>query len=186
MAAEVTWDDVRARIGEELGGESEGVEPVSEMAIRRVLEALEFDCPLHYDEAAAKSVGYKGIIAPRHMMDTFANTARWVPGMSTRWTTNDPDFTIGGIPSGTPAKEIPTPGTHSFVTEIEIEYFEPLYIGDKVIQRGRKLLSVSERETSVGKGAFTVYESRYYNQRGELLAIARRGGYRYYPHKKSE
>tara|TARA_B100000315_G_C14141986_1_gene391760 strand:- start:303 stop:542 length:240 start_codon:yes stop_codon:yes gene_type:complete len=74
--------------------------------------------------------------------------------------------------------------TASFATDVEIEYFAPVCVGDVLTTKGRKLVSVTLRETRVGYGAFTVFESEIHNQRGELVAKMRNGGYAYNPHPK--
>jgi acyl dehydratase len=80
------------------------------------------------------------------------------------------------------APPLPQPPTTSgFVTDMEIEYLQPVYVGDRLTSRGRKLLSVNIKRTSVGFGAFTVSESELVNQRGELVARIRNGGYAYNP-----
>src|SRR5919202_1821824 len=46
------WDDMLAAVGRDFsdGKTSYGVDPVERSALRRYLEPLEFDCPLHFDE----------------------------------------------------------------------------------------------------------------------------------------
>ena len=73
------------------------------------------------------------------------------------------------------------PTTAGTVTDIEIEYFAPVYVGDRLKTKGRKLVSVAVRQTRVGFGAFMVFESEVYNQRGELVAKRRSGLYSYNP-----
>ena len=46
---------------------------------------------------------------------------------------------------------------------------------------GDKLISCDPKETRVGRGAFVIYESEIRNQRDELVAKLRQGGYGYIP-----
>jgi acyl-CoA thioesterase FadM len=79
----------------------------------------------------------------------------------------------------------PSPGF--FATDIEIDYLQPVVVGDHVCMRGRKLLSCIPKETRVGRGAFITWESEILNQRAELVARIRVGMYQYVPHtSKSE
>ena len=187
---EYTWDDLKAAIGEDFsGGEVQiSADPVEAGAIRRYCEPLELDCPLHHDDAIAKQHGYRGIIAPISGINrTFSYPPIWKPGDSTKWPNSDVDARADRQPTGdTRARPLPMPRTTaSFATDVEIEYFAPVYVGDVLTTKGRKLVSVILRETSVGYGAFTVFESEITNQDGELVAKTRTGGYAYNPRAKS-
>ncbi len=57
------------------------------------------------------------------------------------------------------------PSPSFFATDIEIDYLQPVVVGDRVRMKGRKLLSCTPKETSVGRGAFIVWESEILNQR---------------------
>jgi len=106
----------------------------------------------------------------------------WKPGDPTLW----PDREVHGLArlrSVRTDRPLPSPPTtHGFVTNVETEYLRPVCVGDHLSSGGQKLVSVAVKETSVGFGAFTVSESYVYNQRGEVVAIRRNGGYRYNPH----
>jgi hypothetical protein len=186
---EYTWDDLVAAIGEDFSrGEIEtAADPVERSTIRRYCEPLELDCPLHYDDEVAKQHGYRGIIAPVSSVSrTFSAPAMWRPGDPTQWPS--PDLDARGdrqATGGVRTRPLPMPKTTaSFATDIEIEYFAPVCVGDVLTTKGRKLVSVTLRETRVGYGAFTVFESEIHNQRGELVAKMRNGGYAYNPRPK--
>jgi len=180
----VTWDDTRAWIGRPLSvSEGGGVDAVEASSVRRRLEVLEFGCPLHYDTKAAREAGYKDAFAPYTMLQTFSGSANWQPGKPTLWRSNQPNFTMRAqVEQG----EIPQPGTHGFATDLEIEYFQPLYLGDRVSVRDRRLVDVSQKRTSVGDGAFITMESRFHNQLDELVGVARTSRYVYIPHPRPE
>ncbi|MEK6562674.1 MAG: MaoC family dehydratase N-terminal domain-containing protein [Candidatus Binatota bacterium] len=115
----VTWEDTKAWIGRALSvPEGGGLDAVEAGTIRRRLEVLEFGCPLHYDEKAAKEAGYKGIFAPYTMLQTYSGSANWQPGQPTLWWSSHPNFTMRAQME---RAEVPQPGTHSFATDVEIE-----------------------------------------------------------------
>lgn len=178
----VTWEHTRAWIGRALRV-YEGCDAVEASAIRSRLEVLEFGCPLHYDEKIAKEAGYKDVFAPYTMLQTYSSPATWRPGQSTSWQSNHPNFAIETkIRHG----DIPSPGTHSFATDVEIEYFKPLYLGDRVSMQERRLVNVNPKHTRVGDGAFLTWESRFVNHHGEMVATARTSSFVYIPHPRPE
>ncbi len=180
----VTWEDTKAWIGRPLSVPEEGgCDAVEAGTIRSWLEVLEFGCPLHHDEKMAQEAGYKGVFAPYTMLQTYSSPPNWQPGQSTAWQSNHPDFTLRTQVNG---GEIPVPGTCSFATDVEIEYFQPLYLGDRVSVRERRLVKVNPKHTRVGEGAFLTWESRFCNQRGEIVGAARTSSYVYVPHPKRE
>lgn len=180
----LTWEDTKAWIGRPLSvSEGGGIDAVEAGTIRPRLEVLEFGCPLHYDEKVAKEAGYKGVFAPYTMLQTYSGSANWQPGQPTLWRRNHPNFTMRAqVEQG----EIPHPGTHGFATDVEIEYFQPLYLGDKVSVRERRLVNVNPKRTSVGEGAFLTWERRFCNQRGDPVGVARTSWYVFVPHSRRE
>ena len=179
--SDLDWTEALQWIGRNLvGGPVLGADPVERSAIRRQLEVLEMDCPLHYDDGVAKRCGHPGIIAPYHMLGVFDWGRMWEPGLPTRWVTKDPDFTIQPLPQGA-SISVPNPGTTAFVTDLESEYPRPLYVGDRVILTANTLVEVNPRKTRVGDGAFMTYESTYENQRGEIIGKTRMTLYSYVP-----
>ena len=183
---EHTWEDLTAAIGQDFsaGEKREAADAVERGAIRKYCEPIELDCPLHHDDAVAQKYGYEGIIAPYSAIhQTFSVGANWEPGDETRWPTADPDQLLARDPNqgqrGTP---LPHPKTTSgFVTDMEIEYVIPVYVGDKLTGSGRKLVAVATKKTGVGFGAFMTFESEIHNQKGELVAKVRNGSYAFNP-----
>jgi acyl dehydratase len=182
---EHTWQDLEAAIGQDFseGVTRTGADPAERGAIRRFCEALEMDCPLFFDDEVARSYGHAGILAPISMINsTLTAPAIWKPGDPTRWPSpernaiTDTLQTAGGRPMPIP------PTSAGFATDIEIEYFRPVHVGDRLTAGGQKLVSVNVRETSVGQGAFYVTEGEIHNQVGDLVARTRNGLYRYNPH----
>ncbi|MDA1096247.1 MAG: MaoC family dehydratase N-terminal domain-containing protein, partial [Chloroflexi bacterium] len=159
-----------------------GIEVVERSSIRRQLEVLEMDCPLHYDDAVARKHGYEGLVSPVHMVQTFQVSSLWEPGMPSLWTTEDPFFTVSGTGRAGNVEVIPTPGTAGFITDLEVESLRPLYLGDRVSQTSQTLLDVNPRRTRVGDGGFLTSESMFVNQRGEPVARQKMTLYTYVPH----
>ena len=180
-----TWTDLESAIGQDFSGGEEVVaaEVVEWSGIRRYCEVLELGCPIHWDQHAAKANGYQDIVLPVSAVNsTYTNSGVWKPGDPTRWGIKD----VHAIAQREPARSgpaLPIPPTiGSFATDIEIEYLQPVCVGDRLTRKGQKLVSVTLRETSVGYGAFLVFEGYIYNQRGEHVATQRNGSYRYNPH----
>lgn len=183
------WDGVVALIGQEIEGGAFGqhvvaVEEVERSSIRRFCEPVEMDCPLHHDDAVAKAHGYRGIIAPcSSVTQTFVDSGVWRPGDPTVYTSYEPHAQPERPGSdGNPFAALPGPAVSAgFATDIEIEYFADVYIGDRLEMKGNKLLSCVPKQTSVGRGAFMIFENRCSNQRGEDVAVMRRGLYVFNP-----
>lgn len=140
-----------------------------------------------WDEEIARRAGYRSQVAPwASVKDTFSYGGSWRPGEPTRY-----PLTTGKDDSAVTAARVPAAGdppmpptTSGFFTDMTIEFFEPVCMGDNITILGRKLASVRPRETRVGVGAFISYSSEYFNQRGELVARATQGTYSYNPHPR--
>ena len=176
------WQPTVDVVGRDFSGgiESTAIDAIERATIRRYCEPLEFDCPLHYDEDVAKAHGYAGILAPHSGVSlTWIDAGLWRPGEGTRYPAAHPHVDLPRA-RGAVMPEPPMPQTTaSFATDIEIEYREPPVVADRLTVKGRKLLSCLPRETRIGRGAFMVWERQVVNQRGELVALLRNGGYRY-------
>jgi hypothetical protein len=176
------WDPMIAAVGTDFARESTraGADSVERGSIRRYLEPLEFDCPLHYDDDVARAHGYEATIAPYSSLFSFTAAPLWAPGGAPVFSSSERDAQLAR-PSmsnmGVPAP----PTTASFATDIEIQYFAPIRLGDHLVSRGRRLVACVPKETSVGKGAFSTWESEVHNQDGQLVAKVRTGSYNYYP-----
>ncbi len=183
---EYTWKDLEDAIGQDFsdGQVHWGAENLAWNDIRRFLEPLEMDCPLYYSDEVARKHGYKGVPLPLSMYQTLDRPIIWKPGDPTRWPVLERNIRAGTDPEEA-ERPMPAPPTKAgFATDREIEYLQPVYLGDRLGVRGSKLLSVAVRETSVGHGAFVLTETEILNQRHEVVALFRSGGYRYNPHPK--
>ena len=106
-------------------------------------QSLDETSPLSIDEAAAKAAGYRGIVAP----PTFTNVFRTKPGL-------DPKVVYGNS---------------SFHAGQHNEFFLPIQAGD-IITAKKKVADVYPKTGRTGTMVFSVSETAFYNQLGELVA----------------
>lgn len=163
--------DVNAAVGTVVARRV-GAESVSEVGIRRYLEAHEFDCPIFYDRDAARAAGYDDVIAPYSMLLSMAMSAYWKPGDPPMPRNMWPPFAWDSVA---------LPGGEMMTNNVELEYFAPLNLGD-VVHSEYKITKVTPKRTKVGVGDFVDFEVTFRNQHGKLLAIERTSVYRYMPH----
>jgi acyl dehydratase len=152
------WAPVVARVGQQpAGGEIRwGVDLVERGAIRRFLEPLEFDCPLHYDLEVARSHGYPDVVAPYTSAVTFAMGPLWSPGAPAFPSAerNTQPVTLPIDPT-----EYPPEATGLFATDFEVEFRRPPVVGDRLGGTGRKIVDAALKVTRVGRGAFLKFQS---------------------------
>jgi len=175
------WQPLIDAVGTDFGGTAEiwGADEVERSTIRRFLEPLEFDCPLHYDKATALSYGYSDIVAPYSSMLSYTLPAMWQPGQHI-WTSAERDAQPAHshvAMSDNAVQKLMPPSPGFFATDIEIDYLQPVVVGDRLRMMGRKLLSCVPKETSVGRGAFVTWQSEVLNQHGAVVALYRMGLY---------
>ena len=156
-----SWEQVEALVGQEIM-RLEGPDVVSLADIRRKLEVVGFDCPLHHDEARAREHGYRTCVSPVSMTRVFSLPAYWRPG-------SPPIGTRPQIPAlaGT---LVPGEGDTLIATGVRMDYHEPIYPGDR-ISAVAVLTSVQRKTTRVGAGAFFVVQTTHAKQSGELVAV---------------
>lgn len=169
-----TWEEAEAFLGKVIKV-SKGADAVEAGSIRRWLEPKEFHCPIHTDEDAARKAGYDGIVAPATMAFTYGVPAYWAPG--------DAPAKMGDEQRQIPIPvifDVPAPCSLSFATSMEIEFKEPMHIGDRLTVE-HKLTDLARKTLSVGDGAFFTQEDTYRNQRDEVVAIAQLVIFRFNP-----
>ncbi len=183
--ARYTWDDTIAAIGQDFSGGKDRIaqETIEATSVARYCEVWEIGNPVYWYEDAAKQAGYRGVVAPwSSIQQTFTYNSFWRPGQPSRFPvgTDINAMTSNATPLGEEEQSVPTPPTtQGIVTDIQIEFFEPVCVGDKIITRGSKLVSVRVRETRIGYGAFMNRETEFYNQSNQLVARMNRGGFSY-------
>lgn len=159
-----SWEEAESFLGEVIG-ENVGVDAIELGSIRRWLEPKEFDCALHTDPKAARAAGYRDIVAPSTMVFTYGLPAYWSPG--------DPHARMGDEPRQIPIPvifDVPAPCTLSFASSIDMEFFEPMLVGDRITRTSR-LVNIAHKELRVGKGAFMTQEDTYVNQNDRKVAV---------------
>jgi len=182
------WDDMVTLVGTDLsdGRTRWGADVVEPGTIRRYLEPIELGSPIHYDEAAAREHGHDGIVAPSTSLLAYTLPAMWRPGEDTLFTSDDRDAQPARSPIN---NEDPGPGPRTagfFATDIEIDFLRPVVVGERLGTRGRRLLSCTPKETRVGRGAFSTFESDIVSDRGDVVARMRTSTYAYDPHPTQE
>ena len=175
-----TWEEAAQWVGRRLRTVT-GADEVTIADIRRRLEVLAWDCPIHYDEGAARSHGYRGVVAPATMLMTWSMDPYWEPG-DRRPELNDPAVLppLASVPD-----RVPAPGEFMFVTSVESEYHESVYPGDR-ISASAMLLDLKRKRLSIGDGAFFTIETSYSKQTGEVVGVERLTIFRYSPSPDGE
>lgn len=178
------WQPMIQAIGKDFsdGENTPGADKVEKGAIRKFLEPLEFDCPLHYDRDTAIEFGYDDVIAPYSSLLTWTLPPYWVPG-STIFTSADRNAQPTYNPLADIKTDLAPQTTGYFATDIEMDYIKPIVVGDLLTRVGEVLLSCVPKETKVGCGAFMVWESKVVNQLNEEVAVLRIGTYSYRPYE---
>jgi len=178
----VTWEDTAKYIGTDYSGGIIMVadERVDKVMISRYCEPAEVGNLIYWDEEVARMAGYRSQVVPWAMVKEVPTyNGNWRPGQETRYPLDaEPEYQARLASRAPSAGGPPVPPTNAgFFTDMDIEFFEPLCIGDRVTTMGRVLHHVTPRETRVGVGAFTGYTTSYFNQFGQCIAKATQGGY---------
>lgn len=130
--------------------------------IRRFCYAVDDLNPLYLDEEYAGRTGFGGIVAPPMFFDIPT-----VPEFPQHQLKEDGMAQAGLRP--------PLKATRSMAGGNEVEFFRPVRPGDR-ITRVSKIADLYEKEGRSGPLVFTVYEHRYTNQDGDLVAVERLTG----------
>jgi N-terminal half of MaoC dehydratase len=181
---EEAWQPVVDAVGRDFGGGEviEGADAVDASALRRFVEPLELDCPLHHDERVAREHGYRGVVAPFSSYFTFVALPMWRPGSSAVFRSDERDAQPEGVAVRRFATGLEPPYTGYFAADFELDLLLPVVLGDRLTRAGMRLVSCSPKETSVGRGAFMTWEWEVRNQRAEAVARLRNTMYLYNPH----
>lgn len=175
------WNVVVAQVDgadDEHGGPVWSPDVVERGAVRRYLEPLEFDCPLHYSPDVARAHGYPDVIAPYTSVFTFAKGAEWLPG-EIAFPSADRD--AEPVKPSLDTTGYPPSATAMFATDFEVEYFRPAVVGERLGGRGALLRDVTPKKTRVGRGAFIKHESTILSQTGGPIATVKTGLYVFEP-----
>jgi len=178
----VTWDDTAKHIGEDFSGGIIMVadERVDKVMLSRYCEPAEIGNPTYWDEEVAKMAGYRSQVVPwSAVKEVPTYCGNWRPGQPTRFPLDAEVDYQSHLASRQPSGgNPPAPPTNAgFFTDMTIEFFEPVCLGDRLTTMGRVLHHVTPRETRIGVGAFLGYTTSYFNQTGQLVAKATQGSY---------
>lgn len=145
MSNSIITDKMRAMVG--VDSEPLAYE-IEKGAIKKFAEAIEDPNPLWQDEDFARKTRYSSIIAP----PTFITSLRAFDALSR-------------FLAESPVKRIINGGN-------EIEYFQPVKVGDKIAVTQR-IADLREREGKLGRTVIITLEATFRNQKGEVAAKAR-------------
>lgn len=177
------WQPLMDAVGRDFGDGTVawGADRVEQSVIRRYLEPLEIDSPLHYDASIAQAHGNADVIAPYTAILPLSVPAMWNPGDPTLY--EDPGADAQPARSPINNQDMPLgPRTIGFfATDMSIEFVRPLIVGERVGRRGRVLVSCTPKETSMGRGAFLNWQSELVTDTGDVVAYVRTGTYAYNP-----
>lgn len=141
-----------------IGQESEPITGVvSEKEIRRFCYAVGDLNPAYFREDGAEEPKAGDIVAPPMFYD-IPNVKEYPLDML-----RDDGLAKGG-------HSLPLKTTQIMAGGKELEFFKPMRPGDTITQVG-KITDIYEKEGRSGSLVFTVFENRFSNQDGELVAI---------------
>jgi acyl dehydratase len=182
------WKPLMARVGEDFARDEShaGADVIEQGAVRRYLEVLEFDCPLHTDPAVAHRLGHPAPTVPSTSLMSLTLPAMWSPGQPPIFTSD----ARNAEPERSPLKGVRPPGmpptTAYMATDHEVDYLRPVCVGDRLARRGNRLVRCEPKATKVGRGAFTTWEYDIVDQHAEVVARCRFGMYHYDPHPTAQ
>ena len=182
------WQPLAEAVGRDFGDGTVvlGADAVEPGTIRRYLEPLEISCPIHYDADAARAAGHPGIVAPYTATMVYSVPPMWRPGEPTLYESADRDAQPARSPINNEDLPLAPKTTGFFATDISMEFLRPVTVGERVGRRGRRLISCTPKQTSMGRGAFITWESELVTDRGEVVARVRTGTYAYNPVEPEE
>jgi hypothetical protein len=168
-------DEMRALIGREYGTERQSV-PISLSDIRKWAMAVyypELPPRLFWDEEYAATTRFGGVVAPEEF-----NPFAWITAEGPRIA---PTFS-GPIRDSGPeaAFGVAAPQT-SFILNggSSVVYGVRMRPGDVITSGRSKVIDYKERESRLGQMLFTVSESTWTNQNGDMVKMTRGTGIRY-------
>ena len=119
--------------------------PIEVLSVRRMALTLDDLDPVHFDEAAAKARGYRGIVAPWSLL--------WLVFFNCR-----------EAPLKFPFGKATIHGGDAY------EFHEPLIVGDVVTVRA-EIVETSVKQAKAGPMGVIVTRREFRNQHGQLCAV---------------
>lgn len=148
------------KMREIIGKESEPVPyEIDNTGCRQFARAIGYTDPVYFDEAHARSKGYRGI--------------RAAPGFLGH------PIVIPGRPAPhNPYQQLDIPLKRVLNGGTDVEYFDDICSGDALTATS-KITDIVEREGKMGPMLIISTETTYRNQDGNVVAISRGGAIRY-------
>jgi len=148
------------KMREIIGKESDPVtNEVDNTGCRQFARSVGYTDPIFFDEEAAKSKGYRGIVAPPGFLGL--------------------PVVIPGRPSpASPYSKLEIPYKRVLNGGTDIEYLDDVCAGDKLTVTS-KISDLTETEGKLGPMLIVSTETTYKNQDGKVVAIMRGGAIRY-------
>jgi len=157
-------DEINKFIGKSIGTIACEVEKGS---IKRFADAVEETNPLYWDEKHAEKSRHGSIIAPPGF---FGWPVKLPPGLTFQRPTDI--FDPPEVAEGMRAALAKAGYANVLDGGIEYEFFQPVKAGD-ILTAKSMIKDIREREGKMGKMAFVIIETVYYNKKDEPVTIAR-------------
>ncbi len=154
-----------------------GWDPVNAPMIRHWCEALGDHNPIYLDPEAAREAGFADVVAPPTMLQAWTMRGyrnQRPPGSDER----DSFAVLGAL------EELGYPAV--VAVNCEQEYLAYVQAGDELYNHSRIESISAEKATALGTGFFVTEESRYFNQRDELVAVMHFRVFKYAPHESAQ
>lgn len=147
-----------------------GPDAVCKEMIRHWCEAMEDGNPLYTDSAYAEDSRFRGIIAPPQMVQAWTMGPLWPDGQQIHWRRPEPGPITDADPVLAAFMRFNQAGyIGTFVATTAMEFFRPLFPGDRV-SRATELIGITpEKKTRTGAGHFITFRLTNANQNGELV-----------------
>ena len=154
------------------GERRDGLYPVEHDPIRRHEHMCHSKNPLHLDPEYGKTSKYGDNIAPGVMADYFAGDGTWP-----NW--GGGDFATRPTRESDRVLDVPTLGDKAINLSTTWEFLKPIKIGDRLWSQPG-IADVFMKPIRLDpKAVWIVNETRFYNQRDELVAISINTGLRH-------
>lgn len=162
-----------------------GVDRVEPSVVRRLCEPLELHSTLHHDPELARSWGFDTAVAPIcGVGTTYVDPGSWRHGDGTQYPTagrDEPPARANGVETGSHTTKLPVPDDSvGILTEVGLELYAPVHVGDLLSVRSIRLTTVVPKRTSVGGGAFLTFVNEIWNERRHVATVTK-VGFHYQP-----
>ena len=133
-------------------------EPISASDLRRYINATGDRNPLWEDDEIARSAGYRSRVVPPAMIAELYRRSEGSKGTHS-------DNLWEAVP-------LPKDYTESRNAQAEFEWFEPVYIGDR-LNVTHRIIDIVARRTRSGVGIFVTREMIFRQEKGNLVLLVR-------------